>query len=185
MTEGTTESSAGPKLNDADRLQGYFLSSKEGKKYHDGLRANFSMPIHGIKMFLICIGPLLSLLVSLSLSLSCVWDDGQVPPRTPCLINHPYFNICKAQKRYPSLRWALLSHTGRALRDDKTRYCLSSSEEESLFSSTLFDKRRLKASFSLPAEMACSRQGSHSPSLAISFSPSSTLSRPSFNTLLP
>lgn len=96
----------------------------------------------------------------------------------------PYFNICKAQRLYSSLRWALLSHTGRALRDDKTHYCLSSSEEESLFSSTLFDKRRLKASFSLPAEMACSRQGSHSPSLAISFSPSSTLACPSFNALL-
>lgn len=73
-----------------------------------------------------------------SLSLSLVWDDSQVPPRTPCLINHPYFNICKAQRLYPSLRWALLSHTRRALRDDKTHYCLSSSEEESLFSSTLF-----------------------------------------------
>lgn len=120
-----------------------------------------------------------------SLSLSLVWDDGQVPPRTPCLINHPYFNICKAQRLYPSLRWALLSHTRRALRDDKTHYCLSSSKEESLFSSTLFDKRRLKASFSLPAVMACSRQGSHSPSLAISFSPSSTLSHSSFNTLFP
>lgn len=75
----------------------------------------------------------------LSSSRALVWDGGQVPPRTPGLINHPYFNICKAQRLPLTTTSSSLSHR-ETPQGWQTQHCLSFSEEEALFFSTRLTK---------------------------------------------
>lgn len=103
------------------------------KKYHDGCKENVSIAIHNIKMSLIHNSLLISpdvFFLSGTVA-KCHWGH--------CLINHPYFNICKAQRLPLTMTSSSLSHW-ETPQGWQMQLCLSASEEEALIFLTRLTK---------------------------------------------
>lgn len=122
--------------------------------------------------------PLMSLTFSDSPSHSSNWDGGQVPPRTLRLINHPRFNICPVPKAPPAHITPSLVKMGPWLYSSfqhpsilsqltppprLTKHLFSHVQVKKRPSFPLFDKRRLKPRWRLPAKMPGTRQGCPPP----------------------